>query len=112
MRKLILALVFALAACANLGAPAPQSTGQSIYYAESVYVAAMQSADNALQVGTLSKAQGQQVAAIAAQIDAALTAAKAADLAGNAATAQNQLAAANAAILQLQQYLAAQGVKK
>jgi len=100
-----------LAGCAQLGAPAPQSVGQSIYYAQSTEIALMQSLDNAVLAGTVNKAQATQAQAIISQIDVALTAARVADGAGNTAAAQSNLVIANAAILQLQQYLAAQGVK-
>ena len=110
LKALCIALL--LAGCANLGAPAPQSISQSIYYAESTEIALIQSADNAVLAGTLTKAQAEQVLKLKDAVDAAITAARVASAAGNTADAQSQLAAANAAILQLQQYLAAQGVKK
>lgn len=100
-----------LSGCAQLGAPAPQSVGQSIYYAQSTEIALMQSLDNAVLAGTVNKAQATQAQSIISQIDTALTAARAANLAGNAGQAQSSLAAANAAILELQKYLSAQGVK-
>jgi len=100
-----------LAGCAQLGAPAPQSVGQSIFYAQSSEIALMQSLDNAVLAGTVNKAQATQAQSIIAQIDVALTAARVANSSGNTAQAQSSLAAANAAILDLQKYLAAQGVK-
>jgi len=72
----------------------------------------VQSLDNAVLAGTVNKAQATQAQTIITQIDAALSAARAANTAGNTAQAQSQLAAANAAILDLQKYLTAQGVKK
>ena len=107
---LVIILAF-LAGCAQLGAPAPTSVGQSIYYAQSTEIALMQSLDNAVLAGTVNKGQATQAQSLISQIDVTLTAARAANLAGNTAQAQSQLAAANAMILQLQSYLAAQGVK-
>ena len=69
---LVLLLV---AGCAQLGAPAPQSVGQSIFYAETVEVGLVQSLDNAVLAGTVNKAQATQAQGIITQIDAALSAA-------------------------------------
>lgn len=55
-------------------------------------------ADNALKSGVISKAQAQAVADLSDKIKAALDAANTAYLASNAATANDKLAAASAAI--------------
>lgn len=102
-------IVLFLAACAAV--PTPQSIGQSIYLAQSTEIGLVQGLDNAVLAGTVTKSQATQAQAMIASIDAALTTARTANLAGNTATAQSQLQMANQAILALQQYLAAQGVK-
>ena len=108
--KSFFVVLLLLAGCASM--PAPQSVGQSIYLAQSTEIGLMQGLDNAVLAGNVTKDQAQQAQGMLEQIDAALTAARTANLSGDTATAQDKLQAANTAILALQKYLAAQGVKK
>lgn len=111
-RWLVFALFLLVSACATAPQPAaPQSVSQGILYADGLLTAAAQSADNALNVRTLSTADAQKVNAIIQTANTALEAARTANAAGNASGAQANLQMANAAITQLQQYLLSKGVK-
>ena len=107
--KSFFVVLILLAGCAST--PAPKSVGQSIYLAQSTEIGLMQGLDNAVLAGSVTKDQAQKAQGMLQQIDAALTAARTANLSGDMVTAQDKLQAANTAILALQQYLTAQGVK-
>lgn len=104
-------LAVALAGCASLGIVSPQSLDESLAVAEGQVSGLEQSAAQALAQGTIKPVDAQKVLSLGDQAVAAITAAKAAETAGDATTAQGKLALATSLLAKLSAYLTAHGVK-
>ena len=94
-----------LVGCAAFGIKQPLSFDEKIASAYSAHTAVVTAATTALNAGTISIAQANQVLTMASNSRQLLDAAKAAESAGNTAGATNELALATAALTALQSYV-------
>jgi hypothetical protein len=101
-----------LVACAQLGIVAPQSFEQRLAYTYGSVTAVRTSAAQALQAGTISKADAQKVLDLSDQARGLLDSSRMASKGGDMTNAVGQLNLANAVLLELQKYLNARAEKK
>jgi hypothetical protein len=100
---LILLLTVTLAGCPLM--PQPKSFDQSLAYAYGTHTALMVSAKNALELGTLSLDDAQQVLKIADEARGILDLSKMTYLSGDVKTAEGQLNMALSLLSELQSYV-------
>lgn len=100
------------AACASLGLSSPANESQKLAYSYSTLAAIRASTAQALTVGTITVKDAQKVLADTDGARAALDAGRVALIAGNTGTVEADLAAATAAITQIQLFLTTKGVNK
>lgn len=104
----LLPLLLALSACQLFGISQPLTLDQQVASAYTVHTAVVTAAATALTNHTISSAQAQKVADMAATSRALLDEAKSLETAGNTAGATNELALATAALTALQTYVNSQ----
>lgn len=100
-----------LVGCKALGLATPQTFDQQLANAYGVHTAVVQGAANALTAGSISKADAISVQGFERSSRAILDTARAAELAGDTAGAQKNLALALTALNAIQTYINAQGKK-
>lgn len=99
LTTLLVLAVVCLVACATL------SFDEELASAYSAHTAVVNAATQAVSTGTLSSAQGQEVLSMAKSSRSLLDAAKAAETAGNASGASNELQLASSALAALQTFV-------
>jgi len=104
-------LLVMLSACAALGLSTPKGFDQQLAEAYGVHTAVVQTADQSVNAGSLSKEDGKRVYQLAQDSRGVLDAAKAAELAGDQAGAQRNLVLALTGLQALQTFLTSKGVK-
>lgn len=101
--------IVAMAACAQLGAPAPENLQQSIAYGYSSVAGVRNTAAGLVSSKTISVADAKMVQTMADQARTALDLAAEASKAGKPADASSALQLANTVLTQLQTYLKSKG---
>ena len=91
--------------------PKPQGLEQQLAYAYGTHTAVLTAAANAVEVGTLSPADGQQVLRLADESRTLLDASRAAIGVGDLTTAEGQLSLATNILQQLNVYLNARATR-
>lgn len=104
-------LLALLVGCQVLGLATPQSFDQQLANAYGVHTAVVQATANALNAGSISKADAIQVQVAEHSARAILDTARAAEVAGDTAGAQKNLALALTTLNAIQTYINAQGKK-
>lgn len=102
-------LVVAMAACAQIGAPAPENLQQSIAYGYSSVASVRNTTTGLLNAKTISLNDAKMVQSMADQARTALDLAAEASKAGKPADANSALLLANTVLTQLQTYLKTKG---
>ncbi len=100
-----------LAGCSSLGLAPAQSLTQKIAYAYATHTAILQATTTAVQSGSLSSTDAEQVLKLADQSKTILDAAVSLSASGDVTGAANKLALATAALTALQAFLNTHGGK-
>lgn len=106
----VFAFVLVLTGCASLGLAPADSFDTKLAYAYSTHTGVLQAAAISKLNGSITKAEAEQVAALADQSKMFLDSARAVETT-NPTGAQNNLTLALAVLNQLQSYLSSQGGK-
>lgn len=103
--------VVLLVACAQVGLAPAQSFDERLAYGYSTVTSVRTSAAAALNTGAISVTDAEHALTVTDQARAGLDAAKVSNGVGDTSTATGKLAAATSVLVEVQQYLAAKGVK-
>lgn len=107
----VLALLFILGACAQMGLAPAKSFDQNVAYGYSTLASVRISAAQALKTGVIEKDDAERVLALSDQARSGLDAARGAWVLGDTQTALGRLQLANSVLTQLAVFLQDKGIK-